>query len=78
MDGCRDSLINVVLTKPFLSISSAMVTTHCSHYRTISLIAHTATLAARILRREFERKIEEVLGKDQLDLEEEKAVEMQL
>jgi hypothetical protein len=54
------------------------VATHCSHYRTNSLIAHTATLAARILRRWSERKIEDVLGEDQLDLEEEKEVEMQL
>jgi hypothetical protein len=54
------------------------VATHCGHYRTVSLIAHTATLAARILRRRFERKIKDVLGEDQLVLEEEKEVEMQL
>jgi hypothetical protein len=42
-----------------------------SHRRTISLIAHTATLAARILRRGFERKTEDVLEEDRLDLEEE-------
>jgi len=54
------------------------VTTHFCHHRIISLIVHTVTLAARILRREFERKIEDVLGEDQLDLEEKKEVEMQL
>jgi hypothetical protein len=55
-----------------------MLATHCSHHHTISLITHTATLAAKILRRRFERKIEGLLGEDQLDLEEEKEVEMQL
>jgi hypothetical protein len=36
--------------------------TKCSEHRTISLIAHTAKIVARILRRRIEKKIEEVLG----------------
>jgi len=52
--------------------------TKCSHHHTITLIAHTTKIVARILRRGFERKIEDVLGEAQLDLEEEKEVEMQL
>ena len=39
--------------------------TKCSDYRTISLIAHTAKITAKILRRRFEKKIEDVLGEDQ-------------
>ena len=39
--------------------------TKCSDHRTISLIAHTAKIIAKILRRRIERKIEDVLGKDQ-------------
>ena len=38
--------------------------TKCSDHRTISLIAHTAKIIAKILRR-IERKIEAVLGEDQ-------------
>ena len=34
-------------------------------HRTISLIAHTAKIVTQILRRRFEKKIEEVLGEDQ-------------
>jgi len=36
--------------------------TKCSDHRTISLIAHTPKVIAKILRRKFERKIEDVLG----------------
>jgi hypothetical protein len=36
-----------------------------SDHRIISLIAHTAKIIARILRRMIERKIEDVLGEDQ-------------
>ena len=36
--------------------------TKCSDYRTISLIAHTAKIIAKILRRRFEKKIEDALG----------------
>ena len=39
--------------------------TKCSDHRTISLIAHTAKIIAKILRRRIERKIEAVLGEDQ-------------
>ena len=39
--------------------------TKCSNHRTISLIAHTAKIIAKILRRRIERKIEDVLGEDQ-------------
>ena len=39
--------------------------TKCSDHRTISLIAHTAKIAAKILRRRIEKKIEDVLGEDQ-------------
>ena len=34
----------------------------CSDHRTISLIAHTAKIVAKILRRRIEKKIEDVLG----------------
>jgi hypothetical protein len=39
--------------------------TKCSDHRTISLIAHTAKIVARILRRRIERKIEDALREDQ-------------
>jgi hypothetical protein len=39
--------------------------TKCSDHRTVSLIAHTAKILAKILRRMIERKIEDVLGEDQ-------------
>jgi len=39
--------------------------TKCSDHRTISLIAHTAKIVAKILRRRIQKKIEYVLGKDQ-------------
>ena len=39
--------------------------TKCSDHRTISLIAHTAKITAKILRRRVKRKIEDVLGEDQ-------------
>jgi hypothetical protein len=38
----------------------------CSDYYVISFIAHTAKIVARILRRRIARKIEDVLGGDQL------------
>jgi hypothetical protein len=40
----------------------------CSDYYVISLIAHTAKIVARILRRRIERKIEDVLGGDQFGI----------
>jgi len=39
--------------------------TKCSDYHTISLIAYTAKIVAKILRRRIENKIEDVLGEDQ-------------
>ena len=52
--------------------------TKCSDYRTISLIAHTAKIIAKILRRRIEKKIEDMcLEKISLDLEEEKELRMQ-
>ena len=39
--------------------------TKCSDYRTINLIAHTAKIIAKILRRRIEKKIEDVFGEDQ-------------
>ena len=50
----------------------------CSDHRTISLIARTAKIVTKILRRRIEKIIEEVLGKISLDLEEEKELEVQL
>ena len=41
--------------------------TKCSKHRTISLIAHTAKILAKTLRRRIERKFEDVLGEDQFD-----------
>ena len=40
--------------------------TKCSDYHTISLTAHTAKIIAKMLRRRIEKKIEDVLGEDQL------------
>ena len=39
--------------------------TKCSDHRTISLIARTAKILAKILRRRIEKKIWDVLGEDQ-------------
>jgi hypothetical protein len=44
----------------------------CSDHRTISLIAHTAKIVAKILRRRIEKKIENVLGEDQFGFRREK------
>jgi hypothetical protein len=52
--------------------------TKCSDHRTIRIIAHTAKIVVKILRRRIEEKIEDVLGEDQLDLEEEEELGMQL
>jgi len=38
--------------------------TKCSDHRAISLVAFTAKIEAKILRRRIERKIEDVLGED--------------
>jgi hypothetical protein len=39
--------------------------TKCSNHSTISLIAHTAKIVAKIFRRRIEKKIEDVLREDQ-------------
>ena len=39
--------------------------TKCGNHRTISLIAHTAKIIEKVLRRRIERKIEDVLAEDQ-------------
>jgi hypothetical protein len=41
--------------------------TKCSDHRTISLIAHTSKIVAKILRRRVEKNIEDVLGEDQFE-----------
>jgi hypothetical protein len=38
-----------------------------SYNRTVSLIAHTGKIVAKILRRRIERKIEDVLGEDHFE-----------
>ena len=52
--------------------------TKCSDHRTISLIANTANIIAKILRRRIERKIEDVLGEDQFGFRRGKGIGMQL
>jgi hypothetical protein len=42
--------------------------TKCSDHRTISLIAHTAEIVAKILRRRIEKIIDYVLGRDQFGI----------
>jgi hypothetical protein len=39
--------------------------TKCCDHRKISIIAHTAKIVARILRRKIERKTEDALGEDE-------------
>ena len=51
--------------------------TKCSDYRTISLIAHTAKIIAKIRRRRLKRKLRMCLEKISLDLGEEKELGMQ-
>ena len=46
--------------------------TKCGDHRKISLIAHTAKIIAKILRKRIERKIEDVLGEDQFGFRREK------
>jgi hypothetical protein len=52
--------------------------TKCGDHRTISLIAHTTKIVAKILRRRIEKKILMYSEKISLDLEEEKELGMQL
>ena len=61
--------------------SSGDKATKCSNHSTISLIAYTPKIVAKILRRRTEKKIEDVLGELEnisLVLEEEKELGMQL
>jgi len=52
--------------------------TKCSDHCTISLIAHTAKIVAKILSRRIEKKLRMYSEKISLDLEEEKELGMQL
>ena len=48
-----------------IALKKKTKTTKCSDYRTVSLVAHTAKIIAKILKRRIEKKIEDVLGEDQ-------------
>ena len=48
-----------------IALKKKTQTTKCSDHHTVSLIAHTATIIAKILRRRIERKNEDVHGEDQ-------------
>jgi len=48
-----------------ISLKKKPQATKCSDHRIISLIAHTAKIVAKILRRRIEKKIEDALGVDQ-------------
>ena len=52
--------------------------TKCSDHCTISLIAHTAKIVAKILSRRIEKKLRMYSEKISLDLEEEKELGMQV
>jgi len=52
--------------------------TKCSNHRTISLIAHTVKIVAKILRRRIEKKIEDVLEEDQFGFRIGKGTRVQL
>jgi hypothetical protein len=48
-----------------IALKKKLKATKCSDHRTISIIAYTAKIVARILRRRIERKTEDKLGKNQ-------------
>jgi hypothetical protein len=48
-----------------IAIEKKPKATKCSNHCTISLIAHTAKIVVRILRRSIERKTKDFLGEDQ-------------
>jgi len=48
-----------------IALKKKRYATKCSDHRPFSLIARTAKIIAKILRRRIERKIEDVLGEDQ-------------
>jgi len=52
--------------------------TKCSDQPTLSLIAHSAKIVAKILRRRIERKIKDVLEEDQFGFRRGKGIGMQL
>jgi hypothetical protein len=54
-----------VIEVPIIALKKKSKATKCSDHRTIILIAHTAKIVARILRRRIERKAEHALGVDQ-------------
>jgi len=68
-------LINIIYEtgewpKDFTEVTMIALTkdpqaTKCSDHRTISIIAHTATILEKTLRRRIEKKIEDVIGIDQ-------------
>ena len=58
--------------KDFTEITMIALPTKCNNHRTIGLIAHTAKIIAKILRRRIERKIETVLGEDRFGFRREK------
>lgn len=49
-----------------IAVKNKPKATKCSCHLTVSLVAHRAKIVARIPRRRIERKIENVLGEDQL------------
>ena len=52
--------------------------TKCIYQHRVSIIAHTAKIVAMILRRRFERKIEDLLGEDQVGFRRGKGTRMHL
>jgi hypothetical protein len=48
--------------------------TKCSEHRTISYIAHRAKIVAKIFRRSIEKKIQDLVGKDQFGFREGKGI----
>ena len=58
---CNSGLNEVTM----IALKKKTQATKCSDHRTISFIAHTPKIIAKILRRRIERKIEDVLGEDQ-------------
>jgi hypothetical protein len=46
-----------------IALNKKTKATKCSDHRTVSLIAHTAKIIAKILKRRIERKIEDIIGR---------------
>ena len=51
--------------KDFTELKKKTQASKCNNHHTVSIIARTAKIIAKILRRRIERKIEDVLGEDQ-------------